>query len=221
MNNLAVIIVAGGSGKRMLTETPKQFLPLGGRPMLFKTIEAFSGAMQRVVVLPAEWVDSWRELCVEYGFGVEHDVVEGGSERFFSVVKGLKAVRGDAEFVAVHDGVRPFVSVQVIENALFIAQECGCAIPVVEVSDSVRMANEDGSSQALLRSRLRAVQTPQIFRREILQSAYKQIFSVSFTDDASVVESAGYRVALSRGDVENIKITYKNDLKDEGVSEEF
>lgn len=212
MDKLAVIIVAGGSGKRMLTDTPKQFLLLDGRPMLFKTIEAFAGAMQRVVVLPAEWIDHWRDLCKQYGLDVEHEIVEGGSERFFSVANGLAVVREEVEFVAVHDGVRPFVSEQVIENALFIAQECGCAIPVVEVNDSVRIVNEDGSSQALLRSRLRAVQTPQIFKRDILQSAYKQTFNVCFTDDASVVESAGYRIALSQGDVENIKITYKKDL---------
>lgn len=212
MDKLAVIIVAGGSGKRMLTDTPKQFLLLDGRPMLFKTIEAFAGAMQRVVVLPAEWIDHWRDLCKQYGLDVEHEIVEGGSERFFSVANGLAVVREEVEFVAVHDGVRPFVSEQVIENALFIAQECGCAIPVVEVNDSVRIVNEDGSSQALLRSRLRAVQTPQIFKRDILQSAYKQTFNVCFTDDASVVESAGYRIALSQGDVENIKITYKKDF---------
>lgn len=211
VDKLAVIIVAGGSGMRMQTETPKQFLLLEGRPMLMKTIEAFEGAMQIVVVLPREWFDHWRELCEEYNFGVAHDVVEGGSERFYSVKNGLDVVE-EAQFVAVHDGVRPFVTKEVILNVLEGAKNFGAAIPVVEVSDSIRMIEENGESKPLKRSSLRAVQTPQIFNRQLIEKAYEQPFCSDFTDDASVVEKCGAKVKLIDGNVENIKITYKRDF---------
>lgn len=227
-----MIIVAGGSGMRMQTETPKQFLEVAGRVMLFRTIEAFAfagnGVGKIVLVLPESWMSYWADLCKRESFDVAHEVVAGGAERFYSVKNGLSVVGEEFAFVGVHDGVRPFVSSGVIERALRVARERGAAVPVVEVSDSVRMLVDDDlgavdgansaldygycQSKALVRSCLRAVQTPQIFERKLLEKGYEQNFSAVFTDDASVVESVGGKVFLSVGDVANVKITYKQDL---------
>lgn len=213
MNNLSVIIVAGGIGARMESEIPKQFLEVMGVPMLMITLRAFIGARQRILVLPNGWLGCWKELCLKYNFELLHEVVAGGSERFFSVKNGLALVDECVEFVAVHDGVRPFVTPVVIENAIAKASEFGCAVPVVDVVDSVRMVGENGDNLALVRSRLKSVQTPQVFKKEILMKGYQQEFQSNFTDDASVVENIGYKIGLSEGDPKNIKITFKEDLK--------
>jgi 2-C-methyl-D-erythritol 4-phosphate cytidylyltransferase len=209
------IIVAGGSGKRFGGELPKQFLELDGKAVLMRTIEKFAQAGATiVVVLPAEHQEMWMAMCKESNFPVTHTVTTGGKTRFESVKNGIAAIEDLAEgdLVAVHDGVRPLVSVGLVNRCFETAQEIGSAIPVVNPSDSIRQVNDDGSSQQLLRSSLRAVQTPQTFRAELLKGAYDVDESPLFTDDASVLESAGNQVYLVDGEVSNIKITTPIDM---------
>lgn len=216
MDNLAVIIVAGGSGARMDSPTPKQFLPLGGegKPVLVHTLERFvaaAPAARIVVALPQDEIARWEQICDRYGLGATHTVCAGGETRFHSVRNAL-AVVADARLVAVHDGVRPLVSAELIGRVFEAARQHGAAIPVVEPVDSLRLLDDAGGSAACDRRRIRAVQTPQAFRREIIVAAYKTVYDPRFTDDASVVESAGTPVVLCAGDAANIKITAPTDL---------
>lgn len=209
------IIVAGGSGKRFGSEMPKQFLALDGKAVLMHTIEKFDQAgASIVVVLPAEHQEMWMTMCKESNFAVTHTIATGGETRFESVKNGIAAIEdlADGDFVAVHDGVRPLVSVELINRCYDTAQETGSAIPVVNPSDSIRQVMDDGCSKQLLRSSLRAVQTPQTFRAEWLRGAYDVEESPLFTDDASVVESAGHQVTLVEGEMTNIKITTPIDM---------
>ncbi|MBO4721489.1 MAG: 2-C-methyl-D-erythritol 4-phosphate cytidylyltransferase [Muribaculaceae bacterium] len=209
------IIVAGGSGTRFGSEVPKQFLALDGKAVLMRTIEKFDQAGATiVVVLPAEHQEMWMAMCKESNFPVTHTVATGGKTRFESVKNGIAAIENlnDDDLVAVHDGVRPLASVELINRCFDTAQATGSAIPVVNPSDSIRQVMEDGTSRQLLRSSLRAVQTPQTFRAELLKGAYDVDESPLFTDDASVVESAGHQVSLVEGEVTNIKITTPIDM---------
>lgn len=213
-----VIIVAGGKGLRMGGEIPKQFLPIGGKPVLMRTVEAFYQAEAEigiVLVLPHEQQDYWRELCRQYDFQLPYVLADGGQTRFHSVQNGLRMIPdGEADaLVAVHDGVRPFVSAQVIQICFDEAARQGAVVPVLDMVDSVRSLSDDGDSKAVDRSRLKLVQTPQTFRADILKKAYSQDFTELFTDDASVVEASGFSVALVKGNRENIKITTPFDLK--------
>ena len=214
-NKRYAIIVAGGSGKRFGSEVPKQFLPLDGKAVLMRTIEKFDKAGAAiVVVLPAEHQQMWIDMCKDSNFPVTHTIATGGKTRFESVKNGIAAIDdlNDSDLVAVHDGVRPLASVELINRCYDTAQQSGSAIPVVNPSDSIRQVMEDGNSKQLLRSSLRAVQTPQTFKAELLQGAYEVEESPLFTDDASVVESAGHQVTLVEGDVTNIKITTPIDM---------
>ena len=209
------IIVAGGSGKRFGSEMPKQFLPLDGKAVLMRTIEKFDQAGATiVVVLPIEHQEMWMTMCKENNFAVTHTIANGGKTRFESVKNGIAAIESlaDGDLVAVHDGVRPLASVELINRCYDNARETGSAIPVVNPSDSIRQVIDDGTSRQLLRSSLRAVQTPQTFRAELLKGAYDVEESPLFTDDASVVESAGHQVTLVEGEVSNIKITTPIDM---------
>ena len=209
------IIVAGGSGKRFGSELPKQFLPLDGKAVLMRTIEKFDQAGATiVVVLPAEHQQMWIDMCKESNFAVTHTIANGGKTRFESVKNGIAAIKelADGDLVAVHDGVRPLASVELLSRCYSTAQETGSAIPVVNPSDSIRQVMNDGTSHQLLRSSLRTVQTPQTFRAELLKGAYDVKESPLFTDDASVVESAGHQVTLVEGEVTNIKITTPIDM---------
>lgn len=209
------IIVAGGSGKRFGSELPKQFLPLDGKAVLMRTIEKFDQAGATiVVVLPAEHQEMWMAMCKDSNFPVTHTVATGGKTRFESVKNGIAAIDDlhDNDLVAVHDGVRPLASVELINLCYDTAKTAGSAIPVVNPSDSIRQVKDDGTSCQLLRSSLRAVQTPQTFRAELLRGAYDVEESLLFTDDASVVESAGHSVTLVEGEVTNIKITTPIDM---------
>ena len=209
------IIVAGGSGKRFGSEMPKQFLPLDGKPVLMRTIEKFDQAGATiVVVLPVEHQEMWMSMCKDGNFAVSHTIADGGKTRFESVKNGIAAIENlaDGNLVAVHDGVRPLASVELINRCYDTAQETGSAIPVVNPSDSIRQVMDDGTSQQLLRSSLRAVQTPQTFKVELLRGAYDVEESPLFTDDASVVESAGHQVSLVEGEIANIKITTPIDM---------
>ncbi len=211
---LGVVIVAGGKGSRMGGgATPKQFRFLGQLPILAHSINSFANAehsVDIVVVLPAEHIEFWNNLASRFKIA-KHKCVEGGSQRFHSVKCGIDALSLDCEIIAVHDGVRPMCSVELIDRALYCAISNGSAIPVVEVVDSFRSVSELGS-QIVDRSTLRAVQTPQIFDAQMLRRAYLQPFDASFTDDASVVERLGERVYLCEGDRTNIKITTLEDI---------
>ncbi len=210
-----VIIVAGGSGTRFGSTMPKQFLTLGQRPVLLHTLYAFADvAADITLVIPEAHFDTWRHLCQQYAPVPRHNVVAGGPTRFQSVKNGLDAIADtdpDA-VVAIHDGVRPLVSKALIERTLQAAERVGGAIPVVPVTDSIRQMSASGSHVPVLRSSLRAVQTPQCFRLADLRRAYLLPFDPAITDDAMAYERLGRAVELVEGDSRNIKITGPNDL---------
>ena len=208
------IIVAGGSGKRMGGPIPKQFLLLKGRPLLCWTIEAFhryDPAMPIIVVLPEQQIPIWKSLCIGHHFHVPHETVAGGEERFHSVRNGLALVKHDG-LVAVHDGVRPLVSVELIDRCFKAADEHAAAIPVVPVVPSIRESTPEGS-RALDRSKLLAVQTPQCFHTDLLRKAFEQPYDSTFTDEATLVERLGVKVALVEGEEHNIKVTTSVDMR--------
>jgi len=209
-----VIIVAGGKGLRMSADVPKQFILLKDKPILMHTMEVFfnfDNSIKIILVLPKEHVLLWQQLCEKHYFKIDCVITEGGAERFFSVKNGLNFVDKNS-IVVVHDGVRPFVSRETLENCFTTAEKLGNAVPVVLLNESVRWV-ENGANRHINRSNLRIVQTPQAFRSDLLQAAYQQPFSGHFTDDASVVEAFGEKINLVDGNPENIKITTKNDLR--------
>nr|MBR2110946.1 2-C-methyl-D-erythritol 4-phosphate cytidylyltransferase [Alistipes sp.] len=213
MGKRAVIIVAGGSGKRMQSALPKQFMMLGGLPVVAHTINTFSEALpgaEIVVVLPEEHIPLWRNLAARFDIAV-HRCIAGGKERFHSVKNGLDALSEEVEYVAVHDGVRALATKKMILRVQLAAEERGAAIPVTEVVDSYRRV--DGSESYIVpRSELRIVQTPQTFSAKLLRRAYEQPFSDKFTDDASVVEALGAKITLVEGERRNIKLTTPEDM---------
>ncbi|WP_294629210.1 2-C-methyl-D-erythritol 4-phosphate cytidylyltransferase [uncultured Bacteroides sp.] len=209
-----VIVVAGGKGLRMGSELPKQFLPVGDRPVLMHTLEVFrkyDASIRIILVLPKAQQDFWKELCAEHRFDVEHTIADGGETRFHSVKNGLVLVQ-DAGLVGVHDGVRPFVSVEVIQRCYNLAERQKAVIPVIDVVETLRHLTNDGS-ETVSRNDYKLVQTPQVFDVALLKQAYAQEFTPFFTDDASVVEAMGVPVYLAEGNRENIKITTPFDLK--------
>lgn len=212
--NQSVIIVAGGKGLRMGSDLPKQFLPIGGKPVLMHTLEVFrryDAMLQIVLVLPREQQDFWKQLCREHGFTVDHTVADGGETRFHSVKNGLQCVQAPG-LVGVHDGVRPFVSVEVIRRCYNLAEQHKAVIPVIDVVETLRHLTAEGS-ETVSRNDFKLVQTPQVFDVDLLKQAYAQEFTPFFTDDASVVEAMGIPVYLAEGNRENIKITTPFDLK--------
>ena len=206
------IIVAGGKGLRMGGNVPKQFQLVGGRPVLMHTLQQFRNAMadlQIILVLPREQQDYWRERCRQYEFGVEHRVADGGQTRFHSVKNGLALIPdGEEGIVGVHDGVRPFASADLIRRCYAAAVEAEAVVPAVPVVESLRH-EERG---AIDRKGYRLVQTPQTFSIPLLKAAYRQAYLETFTDDASVVEAYGHRVAMIDGIRENIKLTTPFDM---------
>ncbi|MBN1597168.1 MAG: 2-C-methyl-D-erythritol 4-phosphate cytidylyltransferase [Bacteroidales bacterium] len=208
------LIVAGGAGKRMNSSTPKQFLLLNNLPVLMHTINAFYGydkQMEIRIVLPEDETETWDKLCKEYNFKTEHKIFKGGETRFHSVKNGLEGI-GKSLLVAVHDGVRPLVSKQTLENCIKTAEEYGSAVPVVDLTESIRKV-ENHDSVALNRNFYKLVQTPQVFQSDVLLDAYNIEYEDDFTDDASVVEKAGYKIYLAEGNRENIKITVPQDIE--------
>lgn len=220
--NLYVIFVAGGSGTRMGTETPKQFLDLGGRPILLRTVELFAAVfpeMKPVIVLPAAHIDTWKKICREHLFDMPQIIVKGGITRFHSVKNALAKVP-DGAFVLVQDGVRPLASeafLASIKDAL--DSSAAAVIPVCPVTDTLKNLErgKDGvlavAGPAPDRSRLFGAQTPQAFRSEELKAAYRRGFNTAFTDDASVAEAAGIPLTYVDGERYNIKITTPEDLE--------
>ena len=208
-----VIIVAGGKGLRMGSDIPKQFLPIGGRPVLMRTIERFrqySPTLQIILVLPRAQQDYWLQLCQEYDFRVEYQLADGGETRFHSVQNGLALIPDDAQgVVGIHDGVRPFPSIDVIRNCYETARTQKAVIPVIPVVETLRHVSEGTKPRA----DYRLVQTPQCFDIQLLKAANHQPYNDGFTDDASVVEAFGFDITLVEGNRENIKITTPYDLK--------
>lgn len=207
------IIVAGGRGLRMGGELPKQFLPLSGKPVLMRTLELFEGEVNRIIlVLPEDHIPFWQELCERYHFTLPHTVALGGETRFHSVRSGLSYLP-QAGLVAVHDGVRPLASHELIRRSFEEAERSGAALPACPVTDSLRLRQDEGKSEAVDRSRYVAVQTPQTFDLGRLQRAYGQAYSPLFTDDASVYEAASLgSITLIDGEETNIKLTTPRDL---------
>lgn len=225
-----VIIVAGGKGLRMGSDIPKQFLPIGGKPVLMRTLEQFrqySPTLQIILVLPKAQQDYWQELCKEYDFKLEYLLADGGETRFHSVQHGLALIPDDAEgVVGVHDGVRPFPSIEVIRNCYETASTAKAVIPVIPVVETVRKITQkdcvtqkepsllcNSASVTVPRGEYRLVQTPQCFDIQLLKAANRQPYNDGFTDDASVVEAFGFDITLVDGNRENIKITTPYDLK--------
>lgn len=211
-----IIIVAGGKGLRMGSDIPKQFLPVGGKPVLMRTLERFreyAEDLQIILVLPKAQQDYWHELCQKYDFKIKYWLADGGETRFHSVQNGLAKIPDDAEgVVGVHDGVRPFPSIDVIRNCYETARTAKAVIPVIPVVETVRHL-QGNTSETVPRNDYRLVQTPQTFDIQLLKAANKQPYNDGFTDDASVVEAFGFNITLVEGNRENIKITTPYDLK--------
>ena len=210
----AVIIVAGGKGTRMGTDIPKQFLEIDGTPILMHTIGRFyeyDRSMFIVVVLPPSQHDFWNQLKTKHNFAIPHIVCDGGEERFHSVLNGLSQIPSSCKLIAVHDGVRPYVSIDVIERCFKDADIHNAVIPTIDVVETIRHITPHGS-HTVPRSEYKLVQTPQVFEATLLRKAYQQPYSPKFTDDASVIESLGHPITLVEGNRENIKITTKADL---------
>lgn len=199
----------------MGADLPKQFIEIGGIPVLMRTMMRFhecDASIGLVLALSGDYLDYWKELCQKHDFRLPHTVVTGGRTRFHSVLSGLDAIPANSGLVAVHDAARPFVTEDVISRCYQEASLSGAAVPVVPLQDSVRRI-DGGNSQAVDRSAYRLVQTPQVFDLELLRRAYAQPYDDLFTDDASVVERLGHSVSLVEGDQRNIKLTTPYDLK--------
>jgi 2-C-methyl-D-erythritol 4-phosphate cytidylyltransferase len=210
---LYAVIVAGGSGKRMGADVPKQFLELAGRPVLMHTIErfkSFNHSIEIITVLPENQLRFWIDLQKKHSFTVPHTLVKGGSNRFFSVRNGLKFVNIPG-LVAIHDGVRPFVSIDTIKRCFDKAEKLGNAIPAISPTESLRILNEQGSLP-VNRLHVKQIQTPQVFSAALIKKAYLQEYSPEFSDDATVLEKTGEKINLIEGNRENIKITNPEDL---------
>lgn len=208
-----VLIVAGGSGSRMGTDIPKQFLELCGKPVLMRTIQAFYDFIPEsefILVLPKAQQDFWMDLCHQHTFTIPHQVVSGGETRFHSVQNGLDLITGEG-IVFVHDGVRPLVSRETLKRCEETTMQSGNAIPVLAVTESLRKLT-DNKSISVDRSLFYSVQTPQTFLTDQIIHSYQQTYDTEFTDDASVVEKAGYLINMVGGNRENIKITNPADL---------
>jgi 2-C-methyl-D-erythritol 4-phosphate cytidylyltransferase len=209
------IIVGGGSGKRMQNTVAKQFLLLKDQPVLMHTITAFASCSYNpeiIVVLHPSLHQYWKDLCTTYNFNTPHLLIEGGEQRFHSVRNGLMAIKEDG-IVAVHDAVRPLTSINLIEKAYQTAETNGNAIACIKPTDSVRKIKSKTESVIVNRDELVMIQTPQTFEISQLRTAYQQSYQSKFTDDASVVEEAGFSINLIEGERNNLKITYPEDLE--------
>jgi len=207
------LIVAGGTGNRMGSAIPKQFMVIAGLPVLMHTIKKFwffENSIKIIVVLPEDRIKNWKKLCREYKFKIKHTIRKGGETRYHSVKNGLRGLK-PGYLVAVHDGVRPLVSRNTIKRSFTKAGKTGAAIPVISISESVRFV-KGSDNQMVDRTKYKIVQTPQVFQSELLIKAYRKPFNDSFTDDATVVENIGHKISLVEGNPENIKITNRLDM---------
>lgn len=206
------IIVSGGSGTRMQSELPKQFLELAGKPILMHTISAFYfDEIQITLVLPADQLTLWNSLCAQHNFSVPHTIVAGGATRFNSVKNGLDSITDESGLVAIHDGVRPLIKRETILNSFKVAENTGNAIVSVACKDSLRRTSGQENT-AVDRADYQLIQTPQTFQISLIKAAFKADYQPTFTDDASVLEQHGLKINLIEGDYRNIKITTPEDL---------
>ena len=208
-----VVITAAGSGTRLQSELPKQFLLLNGMPVLMHTVKKFSGISGEIIIaLPEIHISTWKKLCSVYEFDIPHTISAGGETRFHSVKNALEKITDNDSLVAVHDGVRPAVSEELIQNIFDAAEKYGNAIPFLPLSESIRRIDENGKNLYLDRKNFIRIQTPQCFSIQSLRMAYAQKFNESFTDDATAVEAAtGEKIFLVEGERRNIKITAMED----------
>ena len=207
------IIVAGGSGSRMGSTVPKQFLELNRKPILMYTIEAFYHAdsgINIVITLPQDHIYMWKKLCLKLRFNIPHTIVNGGATRFQSVKNGLASIP-DTGMVAIHDGVRPFVTKEIIDASYKTAQQAGNAVAAVKLKDSIRLMEND-TTKSLNRELYYLIQTPQTFKVQLIKKAFEVEDSPLFTDDATVLEQIGEKINLIEGSYHNIKITTREDL---------
>jgi 2-C-methyl-D-erythritol 4-phosphate cytidylyltransferase len=208
------IIVAGGSGSRMQSALPKQFIELCGKPVLMHTIQAFynSGLSPQIILaLHAGYHELWAQLCTKHSFTIPHKIIAGGETRFHSIRNAVDSIADEDALIAVHDAVRPLVSADIINEAYICAMGNGTAVTAVKSRDSIRQVNGNIST-SLNRDSIYLVQTPQTFQSTLLKKAYKQPYTDKFTDDASVVEQSGVAITLIAGDHSNIKITFPEDI---------
>ena len=213
------LVVAGGKGSRIKTEVPKQFIEIAGKPVLMHTLEQFHRYDKKltiILVLPEEQASLWEEQVLQYDFKAPVTIKFGGKSRFQSVKNGLKAIEGDG-LVAIHDGVRPLVSRDLIAASFNLAAIHGSAVAAVRLKESLREIDKD-ATRALDRSRFRLIQTPQTFRISLIKQAYEMEEDPSLTDDASVLEKWGHKISLFEGSYSNIKITTEEDLR---IAESF
>ena len=215
MNKLRIaLVVAGGTGTRMGAEIPKQFLLLNGEPILMHTLRVFHGIAsisEIILVLPEHQIAQWQTLCGKFKFSIKHSIIIGGETRFQSVLNGLNAVNNPEALVAIHDGVRPLVSVETIERCFTEAEIHGNAIPAIKPFETIRFLDDNGS-YPLDRERVMLIQTPQVFKVSTIKRCYNTPWQPSFTDDASVAEFSGEKINLVEGNQENIKITTPQDI---------
>ena len=207
------LVVAGGKGTRIKSKVPKQFLELNGKPVLLHTLEAFyrySEKINVILVLPEDDFQTWKSICEKYKFHKNIILQKGGESRFQSVKNGLAKIEGDG-LVAIHDGVRPLVSEDIIGASFRLAAVHQSAVAAVRLKESIRMTDQD-NTKAVDRSRFRLIQTPQTFQVQLIKKAYEMKEDISLTDDASVAERAGHVISLFEGSYENIKITTQEDL---------
>jgi len=209
------VIVAGGKGERMNSDIPKQFLELDGKPVLYHTVQKFldfSHSLQIILVLPEASTISSSFKETYFPENARIRVVAGGKTRFHSVRNGLVAIHEEEGIVFIHDGVRPFVSEQVLATCLEETLRVGNAIPCVGLKDSLRQVDDKGN-RAVPRNEFKAIQTPQTFRVKDIKKAFEQDYDSLFTDEASVFEAVGKTIHLIEGNEENIKITTPQDLE--------
>lgn len=214
MKKRFAVIVAGGKGLRMGNDIPKQFLELQGKPILMRSLECFhnfDSAMECIVVLPESQIEYWKQLCTKYGCTIPHKIVAGGKERFHSVFNGIRTICEEG-LVAVHDGVRPLISHEMLRDGFAMAEQFGSAIPYIDSVDSLRIIDETGT-KPVNRATVKRIQTPQIFDVAQLQEIMSVDFRPEFTDEATVWELSGRTLHFYKGDTKNIKITTPEDLK--------
>jgi 2-C-methyl-D-erythritol 4-phosphate cytidylyltransferase len=210
----AVIFVAGGTGTRMGSPLPKQFLTLNNTPILIHTLRnfySFNRNFEMVVVMHHDYISFWKDLCLQFEDVPEHTVVAGGEERFHSVKNGIEAVSSDVKHIAIHDAVRPLVSHETLTRCFNALNEHNAVVPAIPINDSIREVH-GVLNKSVDRSLYKRIQTPQCFESTMLKEAYSKPFSPLFTDDASVVEANDHSVFLVEGNLENIKITSPIDL---------
>jgi 2-C-methyl-D-erythritol 4-phosphate cytidylyltransferase len=212
MSDFSIIITAGGIGKRMGGDMPKQFIEIAGKPLLIHTLELFYSAdpaAQLILTLPPDWKQFWIDLLEKHSCSISHTIVDGGNERYHSIKNALSICTG--KFIAVHDGVRPLVSKETVKRCFDSVEQYGQVIPVIPLKESLRQIFDD-TSRSVNRSNFCLVQTPQCFKKEVLTKAYNIPYHNGITDDASLVEEAGYIIHLVEGNEENVKITTQLDL---------